>query len=237
MPPIRSERPPPRGPRRPASRQAPAGRAARPGASAASAGVSAARESRRKALAFGLVGLLFASLGAILFVLYSIIAGDGGPAETRRTRPFAIPSGALQFGSLADFEKALLRPGVPFALTISEAELNQRIGALVARQPDLPFHDVSARLLDEEAEFSGGVRAAGLELTPTVTMTFYAENGALRYDISAISFGPVPVPGVARQAISDTVSRQLEQQKLTDKYIIEDMQIRAGFLTIVGRRK
>ncbi|HEY3110297.1 MAG TPA: hypothetical protein VGL23_16170 [Chloroflexota bacterium] len=237
MPPIRSQRPPPRGPRRPASRPVPSARAARPGGRAASAGVAAARASRRKALAFGLTGLLFVSLSAILFVLYSIIAGDAEPAETRRAHPFAIPPGAVQFRSLADFEKAPLRPGVPFALTIAEAELNQRIAARVAKQPDLPFHDVTARLLDEEAEFSGGVRAAGLELTPTVTMTFLAENGALRYEISAISFGPVPVPGVARQAISDTVARQLDQQKLTDKYIIDDLQIRPGFVTIVGRLK
>src|SRR5438128_12080356 len=96
MPPIRSQRPPPRGPGRPASRQVPSGRSA--GRRAASAGLSAATESRRKALAFGLVGLLFVSLSAILFVLYWIIAGGGELAETRPARPFAIPAGAVRFG-------------------------------------------------------------------------------------------------------------------------------------------
>ena len=233
MPPIRSQRPPPpRGPRRPPGRP---GAAARPAGRAAAP--AAAPESRRKAMAFGLVGLLFASLSAILFVLYSIITGGEEPAAPARARPFTIPPGAVQFGSLADLEKASLRPGVPFALTIAEPELNQRIGAAIARQPDLPFHDVTARLLDERAEFTGGVRAGGLDLTPSVTMTFAAENGGLRHEITAINFGPVPVPGIARQAISDTVSRQVEQQKLTERYIIDDLQIRPGFVTIVGRLK
>jgi hypothetical protein len=186
-------------------------------------------------MAFGMVGLLFVSLSAILFVLYSIIAGEEAPAAPARA--LTIPPDAVRFGSLADFEKAQLRPGVPFALAIAEPELNQRIAAEIKRQPDLPFHDVGARLLDEQAEFTGGVRAAGLDLTPTVTMTFAAENGALRFEIAAISFGPIPVPGIARQAISDTVSRQLEQQKLTEKYFIDDLQIRPGFVTVVGRVK
>jgi hypothetical protein len=188
-------------------------------------------------MALGLLGLLFSSLGAILFVLYSIIAGDAEPPASARARTFSIPAGALQFGSLADFEKAQLRPGLPFALTIAEPELNQRLAAAIAKQPDLPFHDVTARLLDERAEFDGGVRAAGLDLNPTVTMTFWAEGGALRHEITAISFGPIPVPGVARQAISDTVSRQLEQQRLTERYSIDDLQLRPGFVTIVGRLK
>jgi hypothetical protein len=235
MPPIRSQRPTPRGAGRQPARPRQAGRPAVRGA--AQAGATAADEARRKAMAAGLVGLLVTSMGAILFVLYQTILADAGPAASARARPFVIPPGTTTFGSLADFEKATLRPGMPFALTISEPELNQRISAAIAKQPDLPFHDVNGRLLDEQAEFTGGVRAAGLDLTPTVTMAFVAEGGALRYDITAISFGPIPVPGIARQAISDTVQRQLEQQRLTEKYTIDDLQIRPGFVTILGKVK
>jgi hypothetical protein len=188
-------------------------------------------------MAAGLVGLLAVSMSAILFVMYQLIAGDSAPATARVRKPFAIPANAVQYGSLADFERAVLRPGMVFALTIPEAEMNQRLGAALAKQPDAPFHDVTGRLLDEHADFTGGVRAAGLDLTPTVTIEFAADAGQLRYDITGISFGPIPVPSIARQAISDTVQRQLEQQKLTEKYFIDDIQVRPGFVTIVGRVK
>jgi hypothetical protein len=43
------------------------------------------------------------------------------------------------------------------------------------------------------------------------------------------------VPSVARQAISEIVSRQHEQQPVKARYRIDDPQIRPGLVTIVGR--
>jgi hypothetical protein len=70
-----------------------------------------------------------------------------------------------------------------------------------------------------------------------VTMRFWADRGSLLYDITNISFGPLPVPSVARDAIGDTVRRQLDSQKMLDKYLIDDVQVRPGAVTLVGRLK
>ena len=242
MPPLRSRPPGPRrGGRPPAQAPRPAARAPAPrpvgGQRPHVATASAAADGQRKAMAAGMVGLLFLSLGAILFVMYQVFLGGGADPPVARTRPFAIPAGALQFTSLADFERAQLRSGQLFAVTIPEAELNTRIAEAIVKQPDLPFRDVKATLLEERADFNGTVQAAGLSLSPTIGMTFRAENGLIRHSIESIYVGPLPVPGFASSAVSDTVARQLEQQKMTEKFTVEDVQIRTGLVMFYGRWK
>lgn len=230
MPPIRSGRArPSRAPARP-------GRSIDP--SATGTGVETrviAIDASRKWIAAGLVGLLGVSLSAIAFVLYQLIASDA--ASTGRAKPFVIPANAILFNSLSDFEKGLLKSGDVFALTIAEAEVNTRLTTAIAGKADLPFRDVLGKLVVEQADFTGSVRVAGLDLRPTVSIIFYAQGGLLRYEISGINFGPVPVPSAARQTISDSIQKQLDTQKLTEKFFIDDVQIRPGFVTLIGRMK
>jgi len=197
---------------------------------------TATRSQRRIGLA--MVGLLAASFAALMYVLYQLFAGGGGPAATAAPRPpINIPANARRFNSLADFEKAKLTPGIPFAITLTEAEVNQRIAAELAKQPDLPFHDVHAALLDDDVDFTGQARAAGVDLGATVSIRFFAQNGRIGYNITSINFGPVPVPGIARQAIADNVDQQLSTQKFTDQWVLDDMQTRVGTITLVGHPK
>lgn len=240
MPPLRS-RPP--GPRRGAGGPARGRPPPRPGAARAAADgvqtvtLTAASDANRKAMAAGLVGLLFISLGAILFVMFQLIMGDPQVPVPVARKPFVIPASALQFGTLADFERANLRSGQLFAISISEPELNARLADIITKQPDLPFRGVTAKVLTDSADFNGSVRAAGLELSPTINMSFRAEGGRLRHSIDSIHFGPIPVPGFARSAVSDTVDRQLDGQQVSDKYTIEDIQLNPGVVNLVGRMR
>jgi hypothetical protein len=195
---------------------------------------TASRGQRR--LGVALLGLLVASFAALLFVLYQLFAGAGPAPATARAGP-ALPANARRFNTLAEFEKARLSSGTPFAITLSEAELNQRLSAELAKQPNLPFRNVTARVLDDHVDFNGLAKAAGVELSSTVAIRFFAQSGKIGYEITSINFGPVPVPGIARQAIQDNVEQQLSSQKLTDQWVIDDIQTRVGAVTIVGHPK
>ena len=220
MPPIRAvpraaAHPPPRVSRQPARRPA----------------RTATRGQRR--LGVALLGLLAASFAALLFVLYELFAGAGPAPPTTRAAP-AIPANARRFNTLAELEKTKLAPGTPFAITLSEAELNQRLSAELAKQPNLPFRNVTARVLVDHVDFSGLAKAAGVEVSSTVAIRFFAQSGKIGYEITSINFGPVPVPGIARQAIQDNVDQQLSSQKLTDQWVVDDIQTHVGAVTIVG---
>lgn len=234
MPPMRPPRPrqrPGAGPPRPAPDRgaAPSRAPARP--------VAANRSSAF--LAAGLVALFILSFGAILFVMYRLFIADSSTASVPETAPAAnlvLPPGARVFTSLSEFERGGSLPaGQPFALRISEAELNARIEAEMRKQSNLPIRNVTSTILDDKVRFNGLVRAAGVELNTTVDVRFKAEAGRLAYDILAINFGPVPVPGIARQAITDTIDRQIGQQKLTEPYILDSIQLRPGEVAVVGR--
>src|SRR5581483_6649527 len=95
----------------------------------------------------------------------------------------------------------------------------------LAKQPNLPFRNVTAKVLDDRVDFNGLVKAAGLELGSTVGIRFFAQNGKIGYEITTINFGPVPVPGIARQAVQDNIDQQLSSQKLTDQWVIDDIQM------------
>jgi len=62
-----------------------------------------------------------------------------------------------------------------------------------------------------------------------------AAGGRLGRDLLSIDLGPVPVPGIARRAISDTIDRELEKAHPTEGFALEAVQAREGAVTLVGR--
>jgi hypothetical protein len=62
-----------------------------------------------------------------------------------------------------------------------------------------------------------------------------AVPGRLGYELPSIDLGPVPVSLVARQAISDTIDRELNKARLTEGFALEAIQAREGAVTLVGR--
>jgi len=60
-------------------------------------------------------------------------------------------------------------------------------------------------------------------------------HGRLGYELPSIDLGPVPVSLVARQAISDTIDRELNRARLTEGFALEAIQAREGAVTLVGR--
>jgi hypothetical protein len=236
MPPIRATgrpgpRPRPTGqrPRTPPAAARPAPRPRR---------VVSRAEQRQRRIALALAGLLAASLVAILFILYQVFLATSSPPTLPLPREPSIPSNARRFASLSEFERSRLVPGIPFAVTITEPELNARLQTELAKQGDaLPFRDVRATVLDDRIDFNGQVRAAGAELPSTVSIRFFARGGGLGYELQSISFGPIPVPGIARQAVTDAIDRQLASQKLSDQWLLDDVQARVGAVTLVGHPK
>jgi hypothetical protein len=151
------------------------------------------------------------------------------PAE-----PPHIPAGAIQLGSLAELEAAHLSRDATFALTVTEKELNQRIGQALGRRPGLPIESATARLGDGEAELSGALRVRGIELAPAVVLGLSAEGGQLVPDVRRVRIGGAELPSVVTRAMSGVVARQLDQRGLVDRYRIEALHIRPGAVTIVA---
>ena len=224
MPPVRGARRPARPPTRPTA----------PAAGSRRVGASPSRGL--KTLAFGVVGLFIVALAAIVYVMWQIAAGGSG-ATARASAPLVIPPNAQRFASYLDFERTAPKAGTQFAVSLTEAELNARLGQALARQPDLPFKDVKATVLDDRIDFTGKTRAVGLDLSAVVGLALFADNGRLAYDIQSIDFGPVPVPGPARGAIQESIDRQLAGQRLTEGFIVDGIQARRGAVTIVGRMR
>jgi hypothetical protein len=195
----------------------------------------------RRRTAYLMLGGFVVSFGVLLYVLWQLILGAGAgrgiaDAPTAPPTPIPIPPNAVRFGSLGDFERAPKgAPGSPFVITISEAELNARVSEAVAKQPDLPFRDVTVKVRDDRVDFDGRVRAAGLEIPSTVGLKPTAVSTRLGYELTAIELGPVPVPGIARSAISDTIDRELDKARLTDGFALDAIQARQGVVTLVGR--
>lgn len=187
-------------------------------------------------MAFALAGLLVLSLGAILAVLYQLVLGGGGTAANPTTLAGPnIPANARRLGSLAELERSGV-PNVPFVVTVTEAELNQRIQSELTRQgSQLPFRDVRAKVLDDRIDFSGQTTAVGVDVPATVGMRFFARGGGIGYEVQSISFGPLPVPGPARQALTDQIDRQLAGQSLSDQWVLDEIHARVGIVTLVGR--
>lgn len=197
----------------------------------------ASGRSSSAGLATALLIVFLGSCGAILFVLYQLLlAVAEQPVETQSVAQIAAD--ARRIDSLAAFEGiGRLPAGQRFALTISEAEINQRIAAELAKHASSPFRDVTAKVLGGRVDFSGKLRAVGLDLNATVGMRFAAQSGRVGYEILSISFGPVPVPGVATQAVSDAIDRQLSEQSFTEQWFIEAIHSQPGAVTVVGRAK
>ncbi|HEV8634203.1 MAG TPA: hypothetical protein VG370_08195 [Chloroflexota bacterium] len=236
MPPVRSVRP--------SSRAGTAGHrpTAAPRRPAAAAGAPHRRrrqdQPRQRLLALGMLGLFLLSFAAILFVLYRLILAEGGAPSARSASPtpIPIPPNAARFGSLAEFERAQRgRPGSAFVIVITEPELNGRIAAAIQKQPNLPFRNVTAKIRDDRVDFEGLARAAGLEISAAVGLRPRAVNTRLGYELLSVDLGPVPVPGVARRAISDSIDRELERARLTDGFALDAVQAREGAVTLVGR--
>ncbi len=198
-----------------------------------------------KYLALGMVAILVFSFAAILFIMYQLILGGGGTSTDIPGAPtklpitkLQIPPGAREFTSLADFEKAGRLPaGQLFALTLTEAELNGRLADVVKQQADLPFREPRLRVLDDKVQIDTKAKVASVELSPTVEMTFFPQNGRLGYEITRISFGPLPVPAVARSAVSDAIERSLSGSKLTEAWNLQEVQMRVGTVIILARMR
>jgi hypothetical protein len=188
-----------------------------------------------------MLGGFLLSFGLLLFVLYQLILGGGGAGVAGGARlagptPIAVPANARRFGSLAELDRAGPGPaGSAFALTITEAELNARIDAALRQQPELPFRRVTAAIGDDRIDFEGTVRTSGLDVASAVGLRPFALGGRIGYEIRSIDVGPVPLPGFAGQAISDTIDRELERARLTEAFALEAIQARRGAVTLVGR--
>jgi hypothetical protein len=181
-------------------------------------------------------GVMLLSLAAIVFVLYEIFLADRAPSAAEARPPVNIPANARRFGSLADLERAG-RLSTPFALTLTEAEINTRVQAELAKQPNLPFRDVRAKVVDDRIDFTGQADVSGVGVGTTVGIHFFPKNGTLGYEIQSISFGPVPVPGIARQTLQDQIDKQLAGQNMTTAWVIDEIDQRPGLVTIVGHAK
>ena len=215
-------------------------RAAAPGARRPVRRAPAAEMGDRRRTAYMMLFGFVISFVVLMYALWQRIMGSGAgrtsDAPDVPPTPIAIPPNAARFNSLAEFERAPKGPpGGPFVIVVSEAELNARVSDAVTKQPDLPFRNVTARVRNDRIDFSGGVRAVGLEIPSTVGLKPTAANTRLGYELLGIDFGPVPVPGVARGAISDTINRELDNARLTEGFALDAIQARQGTVTLVGR--
>lgn len=181
-------------------------------------------------------GVMLLSLGAIIFVLYEIFLSDRTPAAAEARPALNIPANARRFNSWADLDRAG-RLTTPFALMLTEAEINARLQTELAKQPNLPFRDVRAKVVDDAIDFNGQANVSGVSIGTTVTIHFLARNGTLGYEIRSINFGPVPVPGIARQTLQDQIDKQLAGQNMTAAWALDDVDQRPGLVTIVGHPK
>ena len=182
-------------------------------------------------------GVMLLSLAAIIFVLYEVFLADrGSGAVTAARPPVNIPANARRFSSLDDLFRAG-RLTTPFALMLTEPELNARVQTELAKQPNLPFRDLHAKIVDGRIDFDGQANVGGLTVATTVGIRFFADNGALGYEIQSINFGPVPVPAVARQTLTEQIDKQLAGQNMTAAWALDQVDQRPGVVTIVGHPK
>jgi hypothetical protein len=193
------------------------------------------------AAAFG-VGVV-----VLLFLLFQLLLGGSESGSVELTAPtqgrapapgITIPPNARTFNSLAELERGGRPPaGQPFALLLSENELNDRLRTELAKRPESIFRNMTAKVVDDRVEFTGTVRAAGMELNTTFGVKLAAVNGRLTHEIASVNFGPIPVPAVARQAIGDAIDREIQSQKLFDSMQFDQLAIRNGQIQMVARTR
>jgi hypothetical protein len=128
--------------------------------------------------------------------------------------------------------------GDPYALVMSESEVNNVVQGALSGQTDVPLSDVYIRLDPGQAVASGKVALgfASLDLETAVTAT--VQNGRPVLQITEIKMGGQKAPSLVRDQVLRAAQPYLDQFSQFDLAVtIESIQIRKGQLRVTGTYK
>jgi len=127
-----------------------------------------------------------------------------------------------------------------FSVTITEGQLTDFINRKNAENPNSTVSAIQVFLRDGQIQFLGNAESeagsATLEVLITVSVT---AEGKVQFDVTTAKIGPFPVPESMLDSISQSVNEALSSPdaQFADKIFVESVEIRDGFMTIMGTMK
>ncbi len=128
----------------------------------------------------------------------------------------------------------------PFTMILTQDELNSVANKALTSQPQLPVQDIKIELQNGQATISGTAQQAGISVPLKMVLTLAPDQqGGLIFLIVSADLGPLPMPNVFLNPISDQLNQALIEQlgpKLNTIYI-ENISITPGTLMISGHSR
>lgn len=124
-----------------------------------------------------------------------------------------------------------------FSYQITEAQMTAILQEAILTKPDLGISEPIVYLRDSHIEIHGNAKLSGVSLPLLITINLYIDaEKQLQYEITSAKIGPLPVPQIMLQQLSDYIGQSIDQSIAMDRNDIafESISIDHGLLSISG---
>ncbi len=126
-------------------------------------------------------------------------------------------------------------PGTEFDLSVTEQELNDLAGTMLAAQSGLRLENPQVSLQPGEITVQAGTRFSGIPLTVQVSGTPVVDAGRLRVDVRQMLLNGAPAPVFVQTQVAQQLNEQLAGDALPIE--VDSIEVGQGVASIKGRRR
>jgi hypothetical protein len=156
-------------------------------------------------------------------------------ADDTSAQDTAEPRLARELSQLRDRVEAGTHHGESFALTFTDAEVEEALVWYAGRHSTAPFPEARVSITPEGIELSGEARLGGLRAAIRGRADVYVQDGIPLVSITELKMGQAELPDFLRFELEDQLNRQLALREDVLPLIFDEIDLDLGRLTVRGR--
>ena len=159
------------------------------------------------------------------------------PTDAPIRRPLLLANPSFQDLSEMDREMARSAVGRPVQIRYHEAELNREIAALLAENPDLPYHDVSVDLQPDRAVVRGSTEVLSVPVQVEVTGRVTAVDCRPQIEVEKVAVAGLFTPSFVQDQVQEMIAEVETWYPADYPLCLEQIVLEEDRATVYGHRR
>jgi hypothetical protein len=156
-------------------------------------------------------------------------------AEEMSSEDKVEPRLATELAQLREKVKAGIHHGESFALSFTDAEVEEALAWYAERHATAPFPEARVSITPEGIELSGEARLGGLRAAMRGRADIYVKDGIPLVSITELKMGNAKLPDFLRFELEEQLNQQLALREDVLPLVFDEIDLQQGRLTVRGR--
>jgi hypothetical protein len=159
------------------------------------------------------------------------------PKQTLVNSPLLMSDPPISNLVHLDAEMSRSAPGRAVQIRYQEATLNREVTAMLQRNPDLPYHNVTVDLKQDRVVVTGSVTVLGFEVTTEAVVTVAVQDCRPQMEVQSISIAGVLTPGFVKDEVKGMLLEALAWYPADYALCLEQIVLEETRATVYGHRR